>query len=174
MEKQKLLLHLKEVFEKTKEKLCFESSLKDIDSIFYIKDAVMHSGYISTNFSRQLCQRMVDTYNMWVGYLHGLVVPNPNYIPSYTESDMLTEEDKHEIMHMIDKTVALISTNTLIGLTKDREKEKYFIDECVRYWKEEFSIKASRIIAKLNSSWKERSKKKPENKKEKEDNHIFG
>jgi hypothetical protein len=84
MQKQKLLLHLKEVFGKVKEDLIFDATLKEIDSIFYIKDAVMHSGYISTNFSRQLCQRMVDTYNMWLSYLHGLVVPNPNYIPSYT------------------------------------------------------------------------------------------
>jgi hypothetical protein len=85
---------------------------------------------------------------------------------------MLSEEDKNEIMHIIDKTAALISKNTYIGLTKDRKKEKEFIDESVRYWKEEFSTKVAKIIGKLNTGWKDkiRNFNKP---KKKEDLDMF-
>ena len=68
MEKKDLLKELEEKFKNIKLELKFNSSLKDIDKIFFIKDAIQKDGFVSENLSRQICYRIVETYMGWNEY----------------------------------------------------------------------------------------------------------
>ena len=142
------------VFEQAKQELGFKSSFEEIDEIFFIKNAVLDVDFVADRFSRQLCSRIVETYMNWNNYLHSLVMPNPQSMINMHESKMFSEaEMRKKIMDLITKAMALVSTNTKIGLTRDKKDEAGFIDEAVRFWNEDFKPEIVKIIEKVNSDW---------------------
>lgn len=155
MSKQELLIELKEKFEETKKELGFKSKFKEINEIFYIEDAVLQMGFVSESFSRQLCRRIVETYNSWLNYLHGLVMPTPGNIFMTMQNKMLSSDDRNKVSEMIKKATAFNSTNNLIGLKKDKKMEASFIDDSVKLWKEYFKPELIKITEKVNKGWKE-------------------
>jgi len=153
-DKNEILKELEEKFESLKKEIGFKSSLEDINKIFFIKDAVLSAGFVSENFSRQLCGRIVETYTTWNHYLHSLIMPNPSNMLNMNESKMLDDKEKKEIMDLLGGTIGLTSTNTLIGLTKDRTEESKFIDDSVKFWNSTFKPKVVKLMEKVNSGWK--------------------
>jgi len=158
MEDDQLITRLKEEFNKVKEELNLESSYDEINNIFFIEDNTLSNGYVSAKFSRQLCSRIVDTLASWSNYLHGLVMPSPQSMVNHTESGLFDEDEKKEMMKVMNKVMALISTNNLVGLSKDKQKEKEFIDGSVKFWTEEFSSYLQTLLKKTNNYWTENSK----------------
>lgn len=156
IDKAELLRELEEKFEVVKKELGFMSSLKELNRIFFIKDAVLGVGFVSENLSRQLCSRIVDTYMNWNNYLHSLIIANPQNMFNINESKMFNEEEKKEITKLMTETMALVSTNTLVGLTKDKSTEAKFIDDSVDFWKKTFCPALIKIIKKVNSGWKKK------------------
>jgi len=156
MNKKELLEELEEKFKIIKEELGFKSGLEEINSIFFIKDAILNAGFVSESFSRQLCSRIVETYVSWNNYLHSLIVPNPGYLLNMNESKMFDEEERRKIMKLVGESMALISMNQTIGLTKDKKEEGEFIDNAVRFWKKTFKPELIKITKKINSGWKEK------------------
>jgi hypothetical protein len=154
MERNKLLLELKTRFEELKEELKFKAAFEDINSIFFLEDHILHEGFISNQFSRQVCSRILETYNGWAGYLHNLIMPNPGNIASMMETKLMDEKEKKEIGELFKKCMALSSENAVIGLTKDKKKEAEFIDEAVNFWKSCFKNKLIEILKKVNENWK--------------------
>jgi len=153
---ENLMKELEKSFEECKSNLGFKSSFEEIDSVFFLKDAVLSSGFVSETFSRQLCSRMVDTFNSWHGYLNGLLMPNQNYFAGQTECKLFNNnEDKKEIWRLIKKTMQISSRHSLIGINKDKEMERDFIDDCVGIWKNDFSLSLTKILKKVNDGWKE-------------------
>tara|TARA_Y100000034_G_C6908541_1_gene422428 strand:- start:1850 stop:2371 length:522 start_codon:yes stop_codon:yes gene_type:complete len=151
--KKAVLQELKEKFDECKADLGFEPSLEEIDSIFFVSDWVLESGFVSENFSRQLCKRIIDTYGSWQNYFHNLVMPAPGYIPYMTESKAIGEDGKKDLLKLIAKIFNLITMNTEIGLNKDKTKEREFIDKSVRFWNDEFKEKAQEIMGKVRKGW---------------------
>ena len=152
--KANILRELQEKFDSCKNELGFSVSLDEIDSAFFIKDAVLSVGFVSENFSRQLCSRMIDTFMSWNGYLNGLLMPNPSYMAGGMESKLFTsEEDKKEIWDLIKGSMKLGTTNNLNGLTKDKVEEGKFIDEAMNYWTNDFKPKLTKIVGKTSKGW---------------------
>ena len=60
---------------------------------------------------------------------------------------------------LMTKAMALVSTNTLIGLTKDKKAEAKFIDDSVKFWNNDFGLKVEKIMAKVNNEWAERAER---------------
>ena len=155
-DKQELLKELEAKFEETKKELGFKASLQEINKVFFIKDSVLGAGFVSENFSRQLCSRIVETYANWNNYLHSLIMPNPGHMLNMTESKMLDETEKKEIMNLLGKAIAITSTNTLIGLTKEKSEEGKFVDSSLKFWKDTFSPYLTKLIKKINFGWKKK------------------
>ena len=154
-DKEELMKELKEKFETCQEETGFKSSFDELNGIFFIKDSVLDSGFVSDRFSRQLSSRIVETYMNWANYLHGLVMPNPQSMINMHEGKMFSDgEVRKGIMSLITKTMALVSTNTKVGLTKNKKDEADFIDEAVRFWREDFNPEILKIIEKVNSDWR--------------------
>ncbi len=158
--KQELLKELKEKFDETKQELGFKATFEELNEIFYIKDSVLDVSFVSENFSRQLCARIVDTYMNWNNYLHNLIMPNPQSMINMHESKMISDDDgRKDIIKLITQTMAFVSTNTKIGLIKDKKEEGDFIDKSVRFWNEKFKQKVSEIITKICDGWKKDAEK---------------
>ena len=153
--KKELLMEFEEKFETIKKELKFKTNLEELDSIFFLKDYVLEKEYVSEKLSRMVCGRIMELYGSWINYLHGLVMPNPNYLPGVTESQMF--EDKDEIMKMLEKIMALVSMNTLVGLTKDKKLESKFIDDSVQLWRE-INPELVKMLKKVHHTWVEKGK----------------
>ncbi len=156
--KSELNKEFEEAFKSYKEELGFNSSLEKLDSIFFIRDQIQREDYISKDLGRQVARRIVDLYNSWLGYIHGLMMPNPSSMFSVTESQMFDEQEKEELIKLMNKALELTTRNTLIGLNNDKEKEKEFIDYSVEFWDNEFKPKLIKMMNKINLDWDEKAK----------------
>jgi len=137
-----------------KKELNFKTNIEDLDKIFFIKDYLLKEGYISEKVSRQVCYRIVETFMSWNEYLHSLIMPNPQNMLNLSESKVLSQEDKKEIIEIMKKGMEICSRNSVIGLEKDKNKEAVFIDDAIKTWNEEFKPKLIRIMVKINQEWK--------------------
>jgi len=154
MNKKELLEELKEKFEEIRKELGFKAGLEELNNIFFIQDAVLSAGFVSEKLSRQICGRIVETYSAWNNYLHSLIIPNPGHIINMNESKMFNEEERKNIMNLIASAIALTSSNTVIGLTKNKKQEAEFIDDALKFWKENFKPELIKITEKINKGWK--------------------
>jgi hypothetical protein len=77
MNKEKILQELRKQFDLTKKRLGFKSSFEDINEISYIEDMVLSQGFVSNQFSRQMINRMVDTFYGWMGEIYAWIYPQP-------------------------------------------------------------------------------------------------
>ena len=149
-----------EDFQRIKKELKFQANLDDLDKVFFIRDYIAEKGFVSTKLSRMLCGRIVETFMSWYSYLHSLVVPNPNSMVSITESHMINEQRKQEIMRTMDKIMAIASKNSVVGLTKDKKLEAEFIDESLKAWGELLPI-LQEIMKHIHTGWVERVRSPP-------------
>jgi len=152
--KKELLEELKEKFESTKQELGFKASFDDLNKVFFIEDSVLSTGFVSENYSRQLCSRIVDTFMNWNNYLHSLIMPIPNNMINMNESKMFDEAERKEMLSLMSASMALTSTNMVNGLTKDKVGEGKFVDEAVKFWNERFKPGVEKIVRKINENWK--------------------
>ena len=155
MENEELLQELKENFQKMKTELGFKSTFEEIDKIFFIKDNILGEKFVSGSLSRQICSRMAALYSNWSGYLHSLLMPNPQNILNFNESKLFDHEEKKGISNLISVGMEIMSRNSLIGLTKDKAEEAKFIDDAVKVWNTKFEKGLIKIMQKVNSAWGE-------------------
>jgi len=155
VDKKELLKELRKNFDDAKKELNFIPTYEEIEEAFRIEDAILSSEFVSQIFSRQLCARILDNFMGWHSYLNGLLVPNQGYLASQTEANLFSsKEDREMIWGLIKKSMAFSSEHSLIGFTKDKERETIFIDETFLYWKEVFSPNLIKILSKANDGWK--------------------
>jgi hypothetical protein len=154
MKNEEILRELREKFGVLRKELKFKASFEDIDRIFYIEDCILRDGFVSNQLSRQLCSRIVETYNSWAGYLHNLIMPNPGNIAAMMESKLFSEKEKKEIGELFKKCMTISSQNSIIGLSKKKEEETKFIDDAVSLWGNSARDKLTEIMRKVNENWK--------------------
>ncbi len=154
MDREGIVADLRKEFDKTKRELGFKSTFEEIDEIFFIRDYVLQEGFVSFDFSRQICHRMMDLLVGWNNYLHGLIMPNPSYLMNTAESRIFGESERKEIIALISQAMVLVSTNTLVGLTRDRKEEAQLIDDSVKFWNHVYKPKLVGMISKIQENWK--------------------
>ena len=165
---KELLQELNEEFERTKQELGFKASFKEIDEIFFISDFILTQKFVSKEFSRQLCWRMIETITSWNNYLHGLMMPNPGNMFNMTESKLISEKEKNELMLIMAKGMEFSSRNNVIGITKDKVAEGKIIDEMVMYWNKELKEKLVKLKQRMVNEWTKKSKENNSEKSTKE------
>ena len=158
MGNEELIKQFEREFEKIKKDLGFKSSLEELDKVFFLRDFILKENYVATKLSRMVCGRIVDTYYSWANYLQGLLMPNPGHMLSMTESQVFDENEKEEIFNLCSKVMALVSRNSLVGITRDKNEEAKFIDESLEFWNKTFSSELERIMKRVKDFWIEKSK----------------
>ena len=154
MSNSDLLKELDDKFKLMQRELGFKSTFKQIDEIFFVSDHILHSRYVSSFLSRQICSRIVETYMGWNNYLHNLVMSSPGYMIQMNESKMLSEEDKKICLKIMAQAMVIVSGNSLIGLTKDKKEEASFIDGAVEFWNNTYRPQIEKLTRKINDGWK--------------------
>ena len=156
--KKELLLELENEFNSWKKKTGFDASLEQLDEIFFIKDYILASRFVSPKISRMICGRIRDSFNGWIQQIHTWLIPAPYSIISTSESQLFNDKEKEELNVLLREFMAFVSQNIIIGLTKDKKKEAEFVDASILIWKKHLSslIKYSE---KIQLYWKSGIKK---------------
>ncbi len=160
MDQNLILQRFEQAFTAMKKELGFKSTLEEIDGIFFVKDFILHEGHVSPTLNRALCSRMCNLFFSWSNYLHDLVMPHPGSIISNNESGYFSDEDKQQAMQLMSKIMAHTRINQLLGLTKNKKEEALFIDESVRFWKEDLEPVLIKYTKHSLDKWKEQSQQK--------------
>ena len=155
MEKKELLKELEKKFGESKKELNFKPSFEELENEFALNDFILSSDFVSENFSRQLCSRIVEHYREWHGYLNNLLLPNPSYYAGQTESKLLnSEDDRQKIWTLIKISMKFSSMHSLLALKHDKKLETDFINESYSSWINLFKPGLIYVMAKLNEGWK--------------------
>ena len=157
MNKKELLDELQVKFEETKEQLGFNSTFEEIESIYYIKDFVLTSGFLSERFDRMLCARIRDTLHSWISHFHSVIMPNPSSIFNMTENSAFNDDERKEIDLLMHKFMAFVSKNIVIGINNKVKEQGEFIDEGVKIWKDNLPA-LNKFSVKIQENWEKNSK----------------
>jgi len=153
-DKKQILKELEHDFNKLKEEVGFNATLEDLDKVFWIKDAILSTEFISEDLSRQICSKISETFHNWINYLNNLILPNPSFMPSQTESKLFSsKEDKELIWDLMQGSMKFVSKNSLDVVVRDKNLQKELIDGALDYWNNEFSVKVKKIMQRIHDSW---------------------
>ena len=109
-----LIKELEEKFQEMKKDLGFNTTLEELDEIFFLKDYFQKERVIYNSLSRAICGRIVDTLNSWLNFIHGLIMPNPNSMINLVESQSFNENERQEFNKLIVKIMNYISRNNIL------------------------------------------------------------
>jgi len=152
-DKEEILKELKRRYNNLKEENKIKTNLEDLERIFYVKDMFVKDGFVAERLSRRICHRISETFMDWNGYLHSIVMPNPQNMLNMMESKVFTQDEKKEMMEIMKKIMELGSRNSVLVLTNDKTEEAKFIDEATKFWDSEFRNQMTKIMKKINSEW---------------------
>ncbi|MCX6710549.1 MAG: hypothetical protein NTZ02_00485 [Candidatus Woesearchaeota archaeon] len=133
---EELLIELDKKFNEWKKAAGLNCSLEQLDNIFFIRDYILASGFVSPKISRMICSRIRDTFNSWIQQIHSWLMPSPYSIISTSENQIFDDKEKEELNNLLSEFMAFTSQNTVIGLTKDAKEEKDFVNNSIKLWKE--------------------------------------
>ncbi len=157
--KKQLLEELKEKFKQTKEKLGFKSTFEEVNEICYLEDAALSAGFVSEQFSRQMINRLVETYYSWVPPMHSWIMP-PQYDLIYLkENKQITEQEREEMKDLIKQIMYLVRKNKSIAFN-NLKGEGEFVDELVEFDKKIFHKTLYKFNKKFEDYWKSEIAKK--------------
>ncbi len=155
MDKKEILKELEKKFSEVRKEIGFEPTFEEIEKEFEITDAVLSSGFVSENFSRQLCSRIAEFYRDWHGYLNNVLMPNPSFFAGQTESKLFNnDEDRKKVWKLIGISMRFSSWHSLVGLTQDKKKEMEFINKAYASWINDFKPGLIYMINKVHDGWK--------------------
>ncbi len=156
--KKELLKELRDKFEKTKKKFGFKATFEEINSISFLEDLVLANGFVSEQFSRQMINRIVEVYSSWLSEFYSWLYPQPTDSIHLHESKKLTQEERKEILNLIERIMYLIRKNKRIAFDNLNEKGR-FVDELVEFDKKYFNPFLLKFSKKFEDFWKEESEK---------------
>lgn len=155
MEKEELLKELRKQFDLTKERLKFKATFDEINSSSYIEDMVLADKFVSNQFSRQMINRMVEGPYSWLNDLYGWLYPPPTDLIHLNEGKSLTQEERKEVLEMLELIIYLFRKNKRIAFQGlDPEEEGKFVDELVEFKKTKFTPFMTKYHLKMEAIWK--------------------
>jgi len=143
-------MKIEEAYNKIKKENNSHTNFEELDNFFNITDVIKQEGFIPKYFERFINKRIMDHFNSWTSYLHGLVLPNPNSMINMTEHQMFNDEERNNIMNLLNKIMVISSENSLNNLS---EKKTDFIDNATDFWKKNYRPELEKILKKVNSEW---------------------
>ena len=140
-----------------KKDLKLKNNLDEFDERFSVRDFILSEGYVSDNLPRQFANRVGNYLDMWVNYLHSLVMPNPGSMINLTEHGILDEDDKSKIIKLIDGIMELTTSSVLAGFTQTNKDKSKYLNNCMDFCDNKLSVGLIPIIKKINTNWKQKS-----------------
>ena len=134
MNKQELLQELDVEFNRWKEEAKFNVTLNELDNVFFLRDYILSSNFVSPSISRMICARIRDTFWARIQSLHAWLMPSPYSLLDSVEQKAFSDEDKTAMNIIIKEFMSFIHENGLIGLNKSKEQESKWVDDALPLW----------------------------------------
>ncbi len=155
MKKEEILKELKEKFEEVKKELNFKSSYEDINELCLLEDSVLNIGFVSNDFSKQLINKIIESFYSWLGILHSWLMPSPQDMIFMSEANKLDENEKNQVKKIVSYIMYLVRKNKRIEFQRDNAKKGEFIDEMINFGKGDFTKFMIKFHKKFELAWKE-------------------
>ncbi len=152
-----IIIEFETKFSLLKKEIGFKTNLEDLDEIFLLKDSIMDEGYIPNDLFSLLSRRVVDFYSNLVNQLHSIILPNPNSMISITQNSMFTEDEREEMIQLMNKILALTSQSPVITITQNKKDKAKFVDGSFKLWDKNLKEKMKNISVKINKEWTKKS-----------------
>ncbi|MBD3319282.1 hypothetical protein GF342_05230 [Candidatus Woesearchaeota archaeon] len=150
---KELIAELEHAIAEYRKRTALKASFEELEEIFFLRDFVQQEGYVSSRLGRTLTRRVANLFWNWNNYLHNLIMPNPSSMIMVSESQMLSEQEKADIIHVMNTIMDHVTVNTLLGLEPDEKKEAQWIDESVKFWREVVSPQMHTVVQKIGEQW---------------------
>ncbi|MFQ5621198.1 MAG: hypothetical protein ACE5FT_05105 [Candidatus Nanoarchaeia archaeon] len=141
------------------QKLGLKHSLDDFDKIFQARDLFIREGFVRDQFDRALCDLAANIMNDWTGFLHAIVMPNPQSMIWMAEHHFFAEREREEMVELMNKIIAFTTKITEIRLTNDQKAKIDFLNDSVPFWNDVMAPHLLKIANKRKAEW---DKKKDE------------
>ena len=152
-----IIVKLENKFSLLKKEVGFKTTFDKLDDIFLLKDAVLDEDYIPSDLFSLLSRRIVDFYSNILNQLHNIVMPNPNSMISITQNSMFTEDEREEMIQLMNSILALTSKNPVITITQNVKDKAKFIDDSFNLWDKNLKEKIEKISKKIHKEWVKKS-----------------
>lgn len=140
-------------FASFKKSTSLKSTLEELDKAFFVEDAILSAGFISSSIGRQISHRIIDVYIGLNNYLHTLVMPDTHSLIQMNESKILTPAEKNEILKLISEAMVILSRNLIISLENNPMIDKEFIDQSLSFWQKTYRPRIYQIAEKIRVGW---------------------
>jgi hypothetical protein len=147
-----------EIFKQEYGKKAKEYSLPSFDKLnedLFIQDFINEKKFVPQGILGFVRSRMVELFAGWTGYLHGFIMPSPQSAILMTEYRKLTEEDKKQIIDIIQDMMIMQKESNLLGLQKDEKKDAEFIKKYFKLWTDS-KKRLIDVSKKSLENWKKR------------------
>lgn len=158
MDQDKLLQKLEQDFEVARRQVKLKASIADISRIFPLKDVILKEAHVPTDLINAISRKTIEILHNWAGYIHGLIVPNPQNILSISEAQFFSDDEKKDFYGLLNKIMELSSRNSLAMLKNSDVDNAKVIDDSIEFWEKELSPKLQQVMSKVNKEWIKKSK----------------
>jgi hypothetical protein len=135
LKEDRILERLENEFSQFKKEHKIIPTLDELDKAFFIREHILSRGWVGTSLGRSLCYQIVNSFNGWMNYLLSIVMPNAGSMVQMNESQSFTEDDKKEIIKLMNRILAVTTQNAIVSLSKDATAESKFINDSWTLWK---------------------------------------
>ena len=120
---------------------------------FYFMNSFMHGDYISVKFGVQCCDIITNFFKSWNGYLHEIMVPNPQNMISINEHNMFDEDARNKINALLGKVTAHIARNTVMVVESTKEDQVQYILDSIKFWEQEYKPQLKEMVTTIRDMW---------------------
>ena len=115
---------------------------------------------------RFIRRRIIDKFNAFIHFLHGILQPNTGSLISLEESKFFSDKEKDEIGKLVKEMIKFERKSVLLDVESNEKKDADFITEGLNKWKD-LKKKIFLYSKKMQEGW---DKEITEDKK----GHYFG
>ncbi len=127
--------NFKQKYSQLKKKYNVLPDWQEIDTCFEISTYIDEKK-IDYAFPLRVVRRAIAHYfSSWCGYLHDILLPNPQSIVANEEHKIYDEKEKKEIVELLRLLFAQVRESQLLELEKDSKKNVLYIKEKLELWK---------------------------------------
>ena len=130
-------------------------SFKEINEDFFLQDFLNDRKFIPQQPLGFVRARIVETFGSWINFLHGFIMPNPQSAILMKDFECTNDDEKKEIIEMIQDMMISQRETIIVGLEKDEKKDAEFIKKYFKFW-HKTKPGLIKVTKKSLDNWKKR------------------
>jgi hypothetical protein len=153
-ESKEAIEHFKAEYSKIKHKGF--PALDDFNGEFDVFEHIGRDKLFPQSVLRYCRWAMLQSTGSWMMYLHGFILPNPQQAPSMEEYNFVSDDERNQIIKIINWHMYRTRDANLLQLNEDDKQTAVFVTEFFHEWIAH-KQKVQQILEKSKVEWKKRS-----------------